>query len=85
VVSTGSPTKQPYFAVASNLPNAFKGAAFAGRKSTNTARNLALDKEGKLFVQVLYPDNEFTDGVSFTTLLHESILVGKRNYELRLS
>jgi hypothetical protein len=68
VVSPGSPTKKPYSAVASNLSKAFKGAAFAGRKSTTTARNLALDKEGKLFVQVLYPDNEFTDGVSFTTL-----------------
>jgi hypothetical protein len=71
VVSPGSPTKKPYSAVASNLSNlskAFKGAAFAGRKSTTTARNLALDKEGKLFVQVLYHDNEFTDGVSFTTL-----------------
>jgi hypothetical protein len=67
VVSPGSPTKNPYSAVASNLSKAFKGAAFAGRKSTS-ARNLALDKEGKLFVQVLYPDNEFTDGVSFTTL-----------------
>jgi hypothetical protein len=67
VVSPGSPTKKPYSAAASNLSNAFKGAAFAGRKSTG-ARNLALDKEGKLFVQVIYPDNEFTDGVSFTTL-----------------
>jgi hypothetical protein len=67
VVSPGSPTKNPYSAVASNLSKAFKGAAFAGRKSTG-ARNLALDKEGKLFVQVLYPDNEFTDRVSFTTL-----------------
>jgi hypothetical protein len=52
--------------VASIFSKAFKGAAFAGRKSTG-ARNLALDKEGKLFFQVLYPDNEFTDGVSFTT------------------
>jgi hypothetical protein len=67
VVSPGSPTKKPYSAVASNLTKAFKGAALAGRKSTTTARYLALDKEGKLFVQVLYPDNEFTDGVSFTT------------------
>jgi hypothetical protein len=68
VVSPGPPTKKPYSAVASNLSKAFKGAAFAGRKSTTTARNFALDKEGKLFVQVLYPDNAFTDGVSFTTL-----------------
>jgi hypothetical protein len=68
VVSPGYPTKKPYSAVASNLSKAFKGAAFAGRKSTATARKLALDKEGKLFVQVLYPDNEFTDGVLFTTL-----------------
>jgi hypothetical protein len=67
VVSTGSPTKKPCSSVASNLSKAFKGAAFAGRKSTG-ARNLALDKEGKIFVQVLYTDNEFTDGVSFTTL-----------------
>jgi hypothetical protein len=63
VVSPGSPTKKSYSAVASNLSKAFKGAAFAGRKSTTTARNLALDNEGKLFVQVLYPDNEFTNGV----------------------
>jgi hypothetical protein len=67
VVSPGSPTKNPCSAVESNISKAFKGAAFAGRKSTG-ARNLAPDKEGKLFVQVLYPDNEFTDGVSFTTL-----------------
>jgi hypothetical protein len=67
VICPGYPTKKPYSAVASNLSKAFKGAAFPGRKST-TACNLALDKEGKLFVQVLYPDNEFTDGVSFTTL-----------------
>jgi hypothetical protein len=67
LVSPGFPTKKPYSDVASNLSTAFKGAAFAGRKST-TVHNLALDKEGKLFVQVLYPDNEFTGGVSFTTL-----------------
>jgi hypothetical protein len=67
VVTPGSPTKNPYSAVASNLSKAFKGAAFAGRKSTG-AHNVALEKEGKLFVQVLYPDNVFTDGVSFTTL-----------------
>jgi hypothetical protein len=68
VVSTGSPTKNPYSAVASNLSKAFKGVAFTGRKYTTTARDLALDKEGKLFVQFLYPDNEFTNGFSFTTL-----------------
>jgi hypothetical protein len=67
VVTPGSPTKKPYSAVASNLSKAFKGASFAGRKSTG-ARNAALEKEGKLFVQVLYPDNVFTAGVSFTTL-----------------
>jgi hypothetical protein len=67
VVTPGSPTKNPYSAVASNLSKAFKGAAFAGRKSTG-ARNVALEQEGNLFVQVLYPDNIFTAGVSFTTL-----------------
>jgi predicted YcjX-like family ATPase len=40
---------------------------FGGRKATGD-RNAALEKEGKLFVQVMYPDNSFTDGVSFTTL-----------------
>jgi hypothetical protein len=67
VVTPGSPTKQPYSAVASNISKAFKLASFAGRKSTG-ARNAALEKEGKLFVQVLSPDNVFTSGVSFTTL-----------------
>jgi hypothetical protein len=67
VVTPGSPTKKPYSAVASNISKAFKGASFAGRKSTG-ARNVELEKESKLFVQVLYPDNVFTAGVSFTTL-----------------
>jgi hypothetical protein len=67
VVTPGSPTKKPYSAVASNLSKAFKGASFAGRTSTG-ARNVTLEKEGKLFVQVLYPGNVFTSGVSFTTL-----------------
>jgi hypothetical protein len=67
VVTPGSPTRNTYSAVASNISKAFKGAAFAGRKSTG-ARNVALEKEGKLFFQVLYPDNVFTTGVSFTTL-----------------
>jgi hypothetical protein len=66
VVSSGSPTKNLYSSVASNISNAFKGAAFAGRKSTGD-RNLALYKDGKLFVQSIYPENEFTDGVSSTT------------------
>jgi hypothetical protein len=55
VVTPGSPTKKPYSAVASHLSKAFKGDSFAGRNS-NGARNAALEKEGKLFVQVLYPD-----------------------------
>jgi hypothetical protein len=59
--------KKPYSAVVSNLSKAFKGDSFAGRKSTG-ACNVALGKEGKLFVQVLYPDNVFTSGVSCTTL-----------------
>jgi hypothetical protein len=67
VVNPVSPKKKPYSAVASNLSKAFKGAAFTGRKSTG-ARNVALENEGKLFVQVLYPENVFTAGVSFTTL-----------------
>jgi hypothetical protein len=67
VVTPGSPTKTPYSAIASNLSKAFKGTAFAGRRSTG-ARNVALENEGKLFIQVRYPDNGFTDGVSFTTL-----------------
>jgi hypothetical protein len=62
VVTPGYPTKNPDSPVASNLSKAFKGAASAGRKSTG-ARNVALEKEGKLFVQVLYPDNVFTAGV----------------------
>jgi hypothetical protein len=66
VVTPGSPTKNPYSAVASILSKAFKVAAFAGRKSTG-ARNVALEKEGKLFVQVIHPDNVFSAGVSFTT------------------
>jgi hypothetical protein len=61
LVTPGSPTKKPYSPVASTHSNAFKGAAFAGRKSTS-ARNIALEKEGKLFVQVLYPENVFTAG-----------------------
>jgi hypothetical protein len=67
VVTPGSPTKNPYSAVVSNILKAFKGASFVGRKSTG-ARNSALENEGNLFVQVLYPDNVFTAGVSFTTL-----------------
>jgi hypothetical protein len=67
VVTTGSTTKNPYSAVASNLSKALKGDAFAVGKSTGT-RNVALEKEGKLFVQVIYPDNVFTTKVSFTTL-----------------
>jgi hypothetical protein len=67
VVIPESTTKKPYPAIASNLSKAFKGASFAGRKS-NGARNAALEKEGKLFFQVLYPDNVFTAGVSFKTL-----------------
>jgi hypothetical protein len=53
--TTGDRTKKPYSAVACNLSKAFKGTSFAGRK-TNNDRNAALEKEGKLFVQVLYPD-----------------------------
>jgi hypothetical protein len=41
VITPGSPTKNPYSAVASNLSKAFKGASFAGIKSTG-ARNVAL-------------------------------------------
>jgi hypothetical protein len=67
VVTPGSPTKNPYSPVASNLSKAFKGASFGGRKSTGE-RNASLKKEGKLCVQVLYPGNDFADGVSFTTL-----------------
>jgi hypothetical protein len=67
VVTSGSPTKKPHSDVASNLSNAFKGASFAGRKSTGD-HNTALEKEGKLFVQFLYPDNAFADGISLTTL-----------------
>jgi hypothetical protein len=67
VVTPGFPTKNPYSAIGSNISKAFKGAAFAGRESTG-ARNVALEKEGKLFVQVLYPDNVFTAGNSCTTL-----------------
>jgi hypothetical protein len=66
LVTPRSTTKKPYSAVASNLSKAFKGAAFVGRKSTG-ARNVALEKQGKLFVKVLYPDNVFTAGVSLTT------------------
>jgi hypothetical protein len=66
VVTPGSPSKKPYSAVASNPSKAFKGSSFAGRKSTGD-RNLALEKEGKLF-KVLYYDSYFTAGVSFTTL-----------------
>jgi hypothetical protein len=62
VVTPGSTTKKPYYAIASNLSKAFKGAAFAGRKSTG-ARNVELEKEGNVFVQVLHPDNGFTAGV----------------------
>jgi hypothetical protein len=67
VVTPRSPTNNPYSAVASNILNAFKGAAFAGRKSTG-AHNVALEKEGKIFFQVLYPDNVFNAVVSFKTL-----------------
>jgi hypothetical protein len=67
VFTPGSPTKKPYFAVASNLSKAFKGASFTERKYV-CAHNMALEKGGKLFVQGLYPDNVFTAGVSFTTL-----------------
>jgi hypothetical protein len=67
VVTPRSPSKKPYSAVESNLSKAFKGPSFAGIKSTG-ARNVALEKEGNLFVQVLYHDNVFTAGVSFTTL-----------------
>jgi hypothetical protein len=67
VVTTGSPTNKPYSTAAANLSKASKGASFAGRKSTG-ARNAALEKEGRIFVQVLYPDNVFTVGVYFTTL-----------------
>jgi hypothetical protein len=56
VVTPGYPTKKPYSAVACNLSKAFEGASFAGRKK-NGDRNAALEKEGELFVQVLYPDN----------------------------
>jgi CRISPR/Cas system endoribonuclease Cas6 (RAMP superfamily) len=59
VVTPGSSTKKPYSDVASNLSKAFKG---------DGARNAALEKEGKIFVQVPYPDNVFTAGLSFTTL-----------------
>jgi hypothetical protein len=62
VVTPGSPTKKPYSALASNLSKAFKGASFAGRKYTG-AHTAALEKGGKLCVQVLYPDNVFTVGV----------------------
>jgi hypothetical protein len=72
VVTPGSPTKKPYSAVASNLSKSFKGDSFAGRKSTG-ARNVALEKVGKLCVQVLYPDNVFTAGVSFTTLYIKAV------------
>jgi hypothetical protein len=67
VVTPRYPTKKPYSDVASNISKAFKGAAFAVRKSIG-ARNVALEKEVELFFQVLYPDNAFTAGVSFTTL-----------------
>jgi hypothetical protein len=63
----GSHTKKPYSDVASNLSKAFKSASFARIKSDGDL-NVALEKEGKLFVQVLYPDNDFTIGASFTTL-----------------
>jgi hypothetical protein len=53
VVSPGSPTKKPYSAVASNIVKAFKGASFAGRKYAGD-RNAALEKEVKLFFQVIY-------------------------------
>jgi hypothetical protein len=49
------------------LLNAFKYASFSGRKY-NGYHNAALEKKGKLWGQVLYPDNDFADGVSFTTL-----------------
>jgi hypothetical protein len=67
MVTPGYPTKKTYSTVASNLSKAFKCANFAGRKSSG-ARNAALEKEGKLFFQVLYPDNVFTAGLFFTTL-----------------
>jgi hypothetical protein len=43
VVTHGYPAKKPFSTVASNLSKAFKGASFAGRKSTG-ARNAALEK-----------------------------------------
>ena len=67
VVTPGSPTKKPYSASGSNLSKAFKGAAHAGKR-TGVDRNAAMEKEGKIFVQVLYPDNVITAGASFTTL-----------------
>jgi hypothetical protein len=67
VVSPGSPTKEQYSPVTSNLSRAFKGASFAERKSDGD-RNAALEKEVKLCVQVLYPYIAFTTGESFTKL-----------------
>jgi hypothetical protein len=66
MVNPGSPTKKPYSALACNLSKGFKGDYFAGRKTIGD-RNAALDKEGKLCVQVLYPYHSFTDGLPFTT------------------
>jgi hypothetical protein len=67
MVNAGSHTTKHYSAVASNILKAIKGDSFSGRKST-VARNAAVEKEGKLFVQVLYPDNVFTAEGSLTTL-----------------
>jgi hypothetical protein len=67
VVTPGYSTKNPYSTLASSISKAFKGAAFVDRESTG-AHNVALEKEGTLFVQVIYPDNVFTAGVSFKTL-----------------
>jgi hypothetical protein len=41
MVTPGYPTNKTYSTVASNIPNAFKGASFAGRKSAGD-RNAAL-------------------------------------------
>jgi hypothetical protein len=62
VVTPGSFTKNPHSAVALNLSKDFKGASFTGRKNAG-ACNASLKKEGNIFIQVIYPDNIFNDGV----------------------
>jgi hypothetical protein len=66
VVTPGSPTKKPHYCRIKSIKGLQRCCLH--RKKSTGARNAALEKEGKLFVQDLYPNNVFTAGVSFTTL-----------------